>query len=182
MSDVQAPVRSPHRRHLVVLAIAVVGLIVGVTLVVTGRRSPSVTVSSTTPPTVAPEPLLPSLGATTDESAAKALIATLDPATLGLDAPGADGSTTTAPTGPRGVQLTATGLQRCQQAITQQNTDRSLGSRLAAGWLRFGGDVGFVVSYALPASGTSPAGERIVLVDARTCRVLGAVDHARSVG
>lgn len=171
-----APTR---RRHLIVLGIAVVGIAIGATLVVTGRNSPE----QSTPTTVATarSPLLRSLGGVADEKAAKALLADLDPKTLEPGAPSkpVDPSTTgsTEPVGNDRKNLTEAGLQRCQQAIAQQSTDRSLGSRLAAGRLQVGEKWAFVVSYALPASGSSPAGGRLVLVDAQNCRVLGAVDR-----
>jgi hypothetical protein len=167
--------RSRSRRHLVVLAIALVGFVVGITLVVTGRESNEQPSSTTT--AVAHGPLLPSLGSTTDESGAKKLVETLDPQTLGLVDGHPTGSSTSAPAVPAGLDLTMSGLQRCQGAVAQQNRDRSLGTRLAAARLRIGSRPSFVVSYALPASGSAPAATRVFIVDARTCRVLGAVDH-----
>jgi hypothetical protein len=166
-----------RRRHLTVLGIAVVGIVIGTTLVVTGRNSPE-RATATTVVTVR-GPLLPDLGEVPDQTAAKALLGHLDPHTLAPTATTADGPSTTGSTGTtaRGPDLSEAGLQRCQQAIAQQSTDRSLGSRLAAGRLQVGRQPTFVVSYDLPASGSDPAGARLVLVDARTCRVLGAVDH-----
>lgn len=172
--------RAPSsRRHLLVLGIAVLGIVIGATLVVTGRTSPNQATSTTT--SVVRGPLLPSLGAVADQAAAKSLMGDLDPATLAPTDP-ADSArpTTTGSTGTtvvEGVDLTEAGLQRCQQAISQQSTDRSLGARLAASRLLVGRKPTFVVSYELPASGSDPAGGRLVLVDARTCRVLAAIDH-----
>lgn len=167
-----------RRRHLIVLGIAVVGIAIGATLVVTGRNSPDQSTATTV--ATARSPLLRSLGEVADQQAAKALLAGLDPETLEPGAPSGPGDpSTTGSTGTVGNRndLTEAGLQRCQQAIAQQSTDRSLGSRLAAGRLQVGRKSAFVVSYALPASGSSPAGGRLVLVDAQNCRVLGAVDR-----
>ncbi len=166
------------RRHLLVLGVAVVGIVVGVVLVLTGRdqaeqASPTDPVVTTT---AVDRPLLPSLGSVADEDAAMVLLEGLDPETLA--APEGEAPSSTAPsTTAGGVDLSEAGLQRCQQAVAQQNTDRSLGEQRAAGRLQVGHTPSFVVTYALPASGTSPAGLRVVLVDARTCRVLGAVEH-----
>ncbi len=167
--------RSRSRRHLMVLVVAVVGFVVGITLVVTGRESNERPPSTTA--AVARGPLLPSLGSATDQSAAKTLVETLDPKTLGLVDGHPSGPSTSPPAVPEGVDLTTSGLQRCQGAVAQQNRDRSLGTRLAAARLRIGDRPSFVVSFALPASGSAPAGTRVFIVDARTCRVLGAVDH-----
>lgn len=169
---------APTRRHLAVLALAVVGLIVGITLVITGRDRPQSPKSSAPVSTVA-SPLLPDLGAVADDTAAHKLLEQLDPATLRRvgAAPQSSGSAPVPAPPSGGVSLTEAGLQRCQVAVVQQNTDRSLGSRLAGSRLMMGTTPAFVVSFAVPASGSSPRGTRILLVDARTCRVLGAVDH-----
>ncbi len=166
--------RSRLRRHVIVLVIAILGLGVGIALVVAGRHTS--TTSTTPEPTTRREPLLRSLGAVPNRAAALALVRGLDPRTLTVTS-----SVTT--TGPgtsvdeRGVEATEAGVQRCQQAVAQQNTDRSLGDRLAAARLQVGDKTTFVLSYALPASGSDPAGIRVVLTDAQTCRVLGAVQH-----
>lgn len=169
------PTGSPQvRRHLVVLGLAVVGLVVGIILVVTGRSDEGTPPSTTTATLAAP--LLQDLGSVTDRAAALALLERLDPTDLTAGAPTTRETATSVGSAP-GVELTEAGLQRCQGAIVQQTTDRSLGARIASGRLQIGRTAAFVVSFELPASGSSPAARRIVLVDARTCRVLGAVQH-----
>lgn len=164
----------PIRRHLVVLALAVVAIVVGSVLVVTGRDDGRGTSEATA--TTVRGPLLRSLGSWPDEAAAERFVASIDATTLrptgtaSTVAPATDGADAS-------VDLSAAGLQRCGQAITQQNTDRSLGVQLASARLVVGDTPAFVVSYALPASGDDTAATRIMLVDARTCRVLGAVQH-----
>ena len=171
----------PVKRHLLALALGVLALIVGIVLVVTGResstptRSPSI---SATPTVVRTGPLLRSLGSVADRKAALVLLRTLDPDTL--DPPGGGStpaSSTSVPADSSAVNATAAGVQRCTQAIDQQTRDRALGRRTAEARLQVGESTAFVLSYQLPASGSSPAGTRLVLVDARTCRILGAVDH-----
>jgi len=168
---------SATRRHLIVLAIALVGFVVGVTLVVTGRASTERPSSTTSVATAPRGPLLPDLGAVADQRAATALVAELDPRTLRPEGGASTGSSTSPSSVPDGLDLTSNGLQRCQGAIAQQNPDRSLGERLAAARLTVDDKATFVVSYGLPASGKAAAGTRVVIVDARTCRVVGAVDH-----
>ncbi len=171
----------PFKRHLMVLALGVLALIVGIVLVVTGRdpstptRSPS---TGAVPTVVRTGPLLRSLGSVADRKAALDLLRTLDPNTL--DPPGGGStvaSSTSVPADSSAVDATAAGVQRCAQAVDQQTRDRALGRRAAEARLTIGPSTAFVLSYQLPASGSSPAGTRLVLVDARTCRILGAVDH-----
>ncbi len=182
-TDPIAPPRSgtrpPVRRHLVVLGIGVAALILGIVLVVTGRSSSSdppdtVVADTTVASDAATGPLLPDLGTVGDDHAARALVGDLDPAELG--AGGVPAGADPAPTVP-GVDLTMAGVQRCGQAITQQNADRSLGDPLDAARLVVGDTPTLVVSYAMPASGDLPAADRVLVVDARTCRILTAVEH-----
>lgn len=169
-------VPAPVRRHLIVLGLALVGLVVGIVLVLTGRSDQGTgTPPATTTATVA-APLLEDLGSVSSRAAAIALLERLDPTNLVAGAPTTRRTTSSVRSAP-GVELTEAGLQRCQGAIAQQTTDRSLGKRIASGRLQVGRSAAFVVSYELPASGSSAAARRIVLVDARTCRVLGAVQH-----
>lgn len=174
------PPGPPIRRHLIVLGIGVVGLVVGIVLVLTGRSSSEPSRSHPDSGSVASAgPLLPDLGSVADDDAARTLVGGLDPNTLEPD--GAPASTATATSGgslpASDVDLTETGVQRCQQAIAQQNPDRSLGRRLAAARLVVDHTPTLVVSYELPASGADPAGLRVVVADARTCRILTAVEH-----
>ncbi|HET8931759.1 MAG TPA: hypothetical protein VFN21_13945 [Acidimicrobiales bacterium] len=178
-TQARRPTRSApsSRRHLIVLGIAVAGIVIGATLVITGRTSPEQATSTTTATTQAA--LLPNLGAVADQAAAKTLMGDLDPKTLGPADPADPALPTTTGSSaspPNGVDLSEAGLQRCQQAIAQQSTDRSLGTRSAASRLLVDRKPTFVVSYELPASGSDRAGDRLVLVDARTCRVLAAID------
>ena len=168
---------SPVRRHFLVLGIAVLGLILGIVLVVTGRDDHTSTPATTV--TYPSGPLLDDLGVVTNLTAAKALVGSLDPSTLRPSKPSPTSSTRSATTSSLvgGVDLTSAGLKRCSGAIAQQNVDRSLGKSSAAARLVVGAKPTFVVSYALPASGSLPAGTRMLIVDARTCRVLGAVQH-----
>ncbi|MBS1848712.1 MAG: hypothetical protein JST73_10585 [Actinobacteria bacterium] len=167
------------RRHLVVLAIAVIGIVVGSVLVVTGRTRPVPTTATTTATTLA-SPRLPDLGSVADRDAAKRLVETLDPVTLRVRA-GAPTTSSPAPSPtvsvPTGDEMyrTIAGLERCQGAIVQQNTDRSLGERHAQASLVVGGTPTIVASYALPASASSPSATRVLIVDARTCRILAAI-------
>lgn len=185
--------RSQTRRHLLVLVVAVVGLAIGGGLVISGRSSsnPRSSERSTTNTTVVGD-LLPNLGVVPDLAAAKELLYRLDPHSLRPD-PNATtktgsssiSATTTGARGPGatsdpvrpGQEATRAGIRRCQQAIEQQTTDRSLGAQLAAARLQVGVTTYLVVSYALPASGTDPAAVRVVLVGGRSCRVLTAVQH-----
>lgn len=166
----------PVRRHLMVLGVGVLGLIIGIVLVLTGRSDSPDTADPDPVSSAAPGPLLTDLGVVDDEDAARVLIGGLDPTSL---EPGGEDPTTTgeSTTTVDGVDLSEAGVQRCQQAVVQQNTDRSLGDRLAAARLVVEDTPALVVSYELPASGSDPAGERVVVVDARTCRVLTAVEH-----
>ena len=182
--------RSQTRRHLLVLLVAVVGLAIGGGLVISGR-SPSDTRSTdrTTTSTNSGEALLPSLGVVPDLAAAKVLLNRLDPRTLRPDknvtttsgpsstTPTSASATSAAGSPPTPGEAPLAGLRRCQRPITQQTTDRSLGDQLAAARLQVGVATDLVVSYALPASGSDPAGSRVLLVSARSCRVLAAVQH-----
>lgn len=165
----------PIRHQLIVLGICIVGLIVGIVLLVTGRSSSDAPRTAPEPSAVSHGPLLPDLGVVADEEAARTLIGDLDPAELRLG----DAATATSPpdTTASAADLSAAGLQRCQGAIAQQTSDRSLGDQLAAARLVVGSTPAFVVSYTLPASGERPAGQRVVVADAMTCRILAAVDH-----
>lgn len=186
--------RDRTRRHLVVLVLAVVGIAIGGALVIGGRPSSTGTPSKrATHGTSATGTLLPSLGVVPDLAAAKALLNRLDPRSLrpdpnatttsrpGSTAPSSSSTSSgvdpsAAPAGP-GPEATQAGIRRCQQPIEQQTTDRSLGSRLAAARLQVGVATDLVVSYSLPASGNDPAATRVLLVGARSCRVLAAVQH-----
>ena len=91
-TDLPAVDGPPHRRkdrtrrHLVVLAVAVVGLAIGGALVISGRPSSSdPRAKRTTPSTIAAGDLLPSLGVVPDVAAAKVLLARLDPRSLRPD-------------------------------------------------------------------------------------------------
>lgn len=190
--EAPAPVgRSRASRHLLVLLIACIGLLVGGVLVVSGRSSSDTRPSSTTVPTTEPGALLPSLGVVPDLETAKALLTRLDPKTLrpaptpsssaasptSIDSPANPPTTSTSPSANPGAEATEAGVRRCEVAIQQQTTDRSLGDRLAAARLQVATTTDLVVSYSLPASGKSPAASRVLLVDARSCRVLAAVQH-----
>lgn len=173
--DVAAPATGrPIRRHLIVFGILVIFFVIGVFLVIDGRSDQTTTSPPPTVTTVPAASLVTDLGVVADEDAARSLVAGLDPSNL---EPGGEPPTTPGVTVPPGVNLSESGLQRCQTAIVQQNTDRSLGDRLAVARLMVGGTPTFVVSYELPPSGVDPAGERVVVVDARTCRILTAVEH-----
>lgn len=176
-------------RHLLVLLIAGIGLLVGGALVLTGRSTPHARPAATTvPPTTRVDSLLPSLGVVPDLPAAKALLKRLDPRSLrpgpaSTSSLGPDrttsttsGSSTTLTEAPD-VQATQAGIRRCLMPIRQQTTDRSLGAQIAAARLQVGVTTGLVVAYALPASGENPAAIRVVLVDARSCRILAAIQH-----
>lgn len=172
----RGPATPPIRRHLVVLAVAVIGIVVGSILVLSGRHSDETT-TSTAPATTTTARPLENLGSVADEAAATRLIGTLDPTTL---EPRPSASTTTGDdttvSVPQGVDVSQAGFQRCGGAIAQQNVDRSLGTSSARKWLLVGDTAAFVVSYRMPASGSLPATTRVLLVDARTCRVMGAVE------
>lgn len=202
LSTVDGP---PHRRkdrtrrHLVVLAVAVVGLAIGGALVISGRPSPSdPRAKRTTSSTIAAGDLLPSLGVVPDVAAAKVLLARLDPRSLRPDpnatttsASGGTAPSTTSPSSTStpatgdattatiepGLEATRNGVRRCAPAIEQQTVDRSLGDELAAARLQVGVATDLVVSYALPASGKDPAAVRVLLVGGRSCKVLAAVQH-----
>lgn len=169
-----APNLPPYRRHFLVLGVAIIGLVVGIVLVQSGRHSsPHVSPATTVvpPTTLRKGPLLVSLGAVSDLPAAQALLRSLDPETLDPKTPV---TPDTAPI-PSDVDLTESGIGRCSNAIDRQTTDRTLGTTLARRRLRIGTTQAFVISYAVPASGSLPKGVRVLIVDARSCRILAAV-------
>ncbi len=148
-------------RHIGMLVIALVGLVVGAYLVLHGRSVSRVNNPSSS--TTLVEQSLASLGQVATITEAKQLVRRLNlvtlPATDGLDS-----------------NVTEANVKRCDGAIQQQATDRTLGQRGVARQLRVGRIDALVVSYAMPASGKSPKGTRAVIADSKTCRVLAAVE------
>lgn len=147
-------------RHIAMLVIAIVGLAVGSFLVTSGRSVPRVNTSSSS--TTLVQQTLASLGQVATITQAKKLVRRLNLATLPV---------------PDGLEsnVTEANVKRCDGAIQQQATDRTLGQRGVARQLRVGRVDALVVSYAMPASGKNPKGTRVVIADSKTCRVLAAI-------
>ena len=152
-------------RHLLVLGVLIVALIGGGILVVTGRNRPS-----TAPATTMASPLLRSLGTVASADSARTLVAKLNPVTLAAKV-----SPSTADSAHARPAPTEASVARCTTPLQQQTTDRTLGGRLAAASLDVAGQWALVVSYRLPASGKKPAGTRMIVADALSCRALLAI-------
>ena len=168
--------RASTRQQIFVLIALSLAAAVGIVLVVTGRtpaeKPPSVTVTS---------PKLRSIGAVRDVEVARKTVAALDPTTLrapdSTNATVPPTSTTIAATAKsRPGQPTEADRDRCVRTTQQQSSDRTLGKGLASAAMEISSSWALVLSFAMPASGNDPAGNRIIVSDAASCRVLFAIN------
>ena len=170
--------RPSTRRHLMVLGVLLLAFVAGVTLVVTGRSTPK----AAPPATSAPSPPLTWLGSFPSSEAATHALGTLDPITLGPHAPSvAPGTSTTDTTKPgtesaSGPRPTRAEAKRCAISVQMQSADRNLGDLHASIGLAVGRTMLLAQSFALPASGKDTGGTRVMVSDARSCKVQFAFD------
>ncbi len=181
------------RRWMVPLVL-IVGLVVAVTLIITGRSSDNARVAPVGSTSSTSEPRRGSplrwLGTFSDETALRDGLRTLNPRTL-LPL---DGHATS--TAPATATLTDRDAQRCAKGITMTSTD-PLGSALASAAAALPAGPVLVTSYQVlapsepaqdgslvPTPSTTPSSTpptviatRMFVVDAASCRVITAVNY-----
>lgn len=168
--------RASTRQQIFVLIGLTLAAAIGIVLVVTGR-----TPAEKAPPVTVASAKLRSLGAVPNVDVARKTVSTLDPTTLRSPV---STSSTVPPTSSAGAGTTRSGIgqpteadrDRCAITTQQQSNDRTLGKGLASAAMEINSSWALVLSFAMPPSGSDPAGSRIIVSDAASCRVLFAVN------